>query len=124
MIFSILTNAVHYAPSVLAHVVAFAVGGVLWGRHRRAATLLLVGTGLQLGASILSFSLTTYVTAGAWEGSSPNGVLMTVIGVVASLVRAVGELGVVAAVFVGASGAVAKSGTDPYGYPEVRDTDR
>ncbi|MFZ5482077.1 MAG: hypothetical protein ACOZNI_35275 [Myxococcota bacterium] len=121
MIVQLLTQALYYAPSVLAHLVAFAVAGVLLGRNRRAAALLAGGTALQLLASALSYATSAGSMWAYTSGELPVSTVSAitgVVGLVASLVRAAGELGVVAAVWIAvAGGPRPEASEDPYGFP-------
>lgn len=109
----------YYVPSVLVQLGAFAVAAFLLTRDRLAAALLGGGAALQLLASIISFSTTAWVTAQAYETTmADRALIMGALGVLASLVRALGEVGIIAAAVVAARGSRGKPGVDPYGYRE------
>lgn len=119
---ALLAQSIYYLPSVLAHGVVLGLAAWLSPRARTAAIVLAVGTGCQLLASLASFGTTAAVMASADFGWSVAdlGPVLAVSGALASLVRAVGELLVAAAVYLavtkGAPGAVPVDPVDPYGY--------
>lgn len=123
MMASMLTQLVYYVPSLLAHLVAFGVAAFVFRRSRVAALLLAGGTALQLLASVCSYAITGWSMYAYQDlGMAPNEVSLvsTGVGVLASLIRAVGEVGVVAAVAAAAFayGRPESGGTDAYGFPE------
>jgi hypothetical protein len=122
MSFALLSQAAYYVPSLLAHLVAFALAGAIAMRARAAALLLAGGTALQLFASLMSFSIYAGTTLAYQTGEySPSEISMVsgVVGLVASVVRAVGEVGVVAAVGFAVLRAPLEpaAAVDPYGFP-------
>jgi hypothetical protein len=117
---SLLTQLPFYLPSVLVQLVAFAIAAAILPRSRLAAGLLAGGAALQLLASALSFGSYAWTMsaierhATAAETSMQAGV----IGFVASIVRASGELGMIGAAAAGAWLAKpAAPAADPYGFP-------
>lgn len=114
MVTALVGQLVYYLPSLLAHGVALGAAALLHARHPRAALLLAAGTGAQLLASLVSFSLTAMLTTGLL--STASTLVYTAVGLLASLLRAAGELGVVAALWVALRGAPEPGGPDPYGF--------
>lgn len=119
---ALLTQSIYYLPSVLAHGVVLGLAAWLSPRARTAAIVLAIGTACQLLASLASFVTTAAVMASSDLGWSvaDMGPVLAVSGVLASLLRAVGELLVAAAVYLAvtrsAGGAVPVDPVDPYGY--------
>lgn len=117
MFVSLLSQAAYYVPSVLAHLVALGVAAALLPRARVPAQLLGVGTLFQLAASAMSFGTSCYTTAAYQRGDAETaGMVGPVFGILASCARAVGELGVVAAVGMAVWRPTTADGRDPYGF--------
>lgn len=122
----LLTQAAFYVPSVLAHVAALVVAVILAPRARMPAALLAGGTALQLLASCGSYGATAWTTWAYTDGGMSAVSISAMhggVGLLVSLLRAVGEVVVVAAVgaaVLRAGKPAVTTGTDPYGFPEER----
>lgn len=111
--------AVFYLPSVLAHFVVLGLAGWMYGRNRGAAVALGVGTLLQLLASVASYGTTALTISAASEGWSMSEIstVSSAIGLVASLMRALGEIVVAGGVYLGVpTNSTGAASSDPYGY--------
>lgn len=105
MIVTLLGQGAYYVPSLLAHLVGLGVAAFLFGRARVAALLLAGGTAFQLLASVCSYGVSAWSMFAYQEGgmaASDVGFVSAALGFVASLTRALGEVGVVAAVVAAA----------------------
>ncbi len=118
---ALLTQSIYYLPSVLAHCVILGLAAWLYPRSRAASLALAGGTVCQLLASVASFSSSALMMSAAevgWQVSDISPVF-AVFGVLASLLRMVGEVVVGAAVYLAVTktdGALPAEPVDPYGY--------
>lgn len=115
----LLTQAMYYIPSLLAHMVVLALAAWTFGRNRGAAVALGTGTVLQLLASLASFGTTAMFLAASQQGwaLSELSMISSAISLGASLLRALGEVVVAGGVYLGVKGAAPPADpVDPYGY--------
>jgi len=113
-----LTQLVFYLPTLLVHTLGLTAAFLLHERNRAAARLLGGGEAAQLLAGLISLSLNTLVTGGLDLDIQTLSLLLSGVGLLTSLVRAAGEVAMVAAVWVAVTGALptGRTGKDPYGY--------
>lgn len=97
----LMTQLGYQFPALLVYCIAFVLGLAYVGRAPLASILTLVGAGITVMTMIATAVAQSYLIGNQMGG--PGMSLMTTVGITSSIVRAIGQSLLVAAIFVGRS---------------------